>query len=119
MKECTVCGKPNSECHHIVFKSQQKALEHCKYNYIYLCKEHHTGNNSPHKNRQIDVKYKLIFQNMLFEKFTNKDYTEEGIKEILNISNVSVKRLVKIIDKHIDRYKKEDIIRACMGGKLY
>ncbi|MDS1004960.1 hypothetical protein P9J83_15860 [Clostridium sporogenes] len=47
MKECVICGRPNSECHHIVFRSQQKALEHCKYNYMYLCGEHHRGGQEP------------------------------------------------------------------------
>ena len=119
MKICKVCGRPNSEKHHIVFKSQQKGLEHCKENIIYLCPEHHRGNDGPHKSRQIDIKYKLQFQKKLFEKFLKEEYTEKEIKEILGISNAAVRRLLKTIDKHVDKYEREDIVRSCMGGRLY
>ena len=119
MKICKVCGRPNSEKHHIVFKSQQKALEHCQCNIMYLCSEHHRGDNSPHKSRQIDIKYKLQFQKKLFKLFTKEEYTEKEIKEILDISNAAVRRITKSINKHVDKYKKEDIIRCCMGGRIY
>ncbi|RXM53923.1 hypothetical protein DP134_14030 [Clostridium tetani] len=119
MKICKVCGKPNSEKHHIVFRSQQKALEHYQYNIMYLCSEHHRGNNSPHKSRQIDIRYKLQFQKKLFKLFTKEEYTEKEIKEILDISNAAVRRIVKTISRYVDKYKQEDIIRSCMGGRLY
>ena len=119
MKTCKVCGKPNSEKHHIVFRSQQKALEHCQYNIIYLCEKHHRGDNSPHRNRNTDIMYKLQFQKKLFKLFTKEEYTEKEIKEILDISNAAVRRITKSINKHVDKYKKEDVIRGCMGGKLY
>lgn len=119
MKICKVCGRPNSEKHHIVFRSQQKALEHCQYNIIYLCSEHHRGDNSPHKSRQIDIRYKLQLQKKLFKLFTKEEYTEKEVKEILDISNAAVGRIVKTISKYVDRYKSEDVIRSCMGGRLY
>ncbi|MDS1004959.1 hypothetical protein P9J83_15855 [Clostridium sporogenes] len=56
---------------------------------------------------------------MLFKKLTKENYTEEEIGQILDISNIAVKRLVKTINKHVGRYESEDIIRACMGGRLY
>lgn len=119
MKICKVCGKPNSEKHHIVFRSQQKALEHCQCNIIYLCGKHHRGDNSPHRNRNIDIMYKLQFQKKLFKLFSKEEYIEGEIKEILNISNAAVRKIIKTINKHVDKYKKEDIIRSCMGGRLY
>ncbi|EPY2295892.1 hypothetical protein ACXATC_003562, partial [Clostridium sporogenes] len=49
IKYCEVCGKSNGvELHHIVFKSECKPLEKCKYNFAYLCMEHHKGNYGPH-----------------------------------------------------------------------
>lgn len=120
MKECIVCGRPNSEEHHIVFRSQQKALEHCKVNKIYLCSEHHRGNNSPHKNRNMDIKYKLELQKKLFKLFDREDYKyrEKDIKELLGISSAAVNRICKLIDRRVG-YTREEIVRACMGGKLY
>lgn len=67
----------------------------------------------------IDIMYKLQFQKKLFKLFSKEEYIEEEIKEILNISNAAVRKIIKTINKHVDKYKKEDIIRSCMGGRLY
>ena len=50
MKICEVkgCNQPGQR-HHIVFRSQG-GLDF-KLNYKYLCPEHHTGNESPQKER--------------------------------------------------------------------
>lgn len=119
MKECTVCGMHGSECHHIVFRSQQKALEHCEYNMMYLCSNHHRGNSSPHKNRKIDLEYKRNFQSKLYDMFKKDEYTREEVKEVLNISDNAITRLLKPVYSRAGVYEKEEIIRSCMGGRIY
>lgn len=117
---CKECGKGYSEKHHIVFRSQQKALEHCKINIIELCGECHRGNTGPHKNRKKDLEYKKELQEILFEIFGDKEkYTEKEISMLLEISELATRRLVKTLNRHIDKYTSEDIIRSCMGGRLY
>ena len=45
---CKVCGNPYTELHHIMFRSEVKALEHCKLNLVNLCVEHHKGTYGVH-----------------------------------------------------------------------
>ena len=39
-------------------------------------------------------------------------------KEILDIKDKALDSLLKHLIKHNDKYIKEDVIRACMGGKM-
>ncbi|CUO91119.1 Uncharacterised protein [Clostridium baratii] len=45
-------------------------------------------------------------------------YTREQIKEKLDISLKNVDKLLKTLLPTEGKYKGEDIIRVCMGGKL-
>jgi hypothetical protein len=117
--ECEVCGRP-AEQHHIVFRSAAAYMLKVKVNHKYLCNEHHTGGrDSPHKNRQVDLKYKLEMQNKLYKILPNTFYTEKILKDILEVSNGEIRTLVKPLSLYKEGYSKEDIIRRCMGGKLY
>jgi len=72
---CEVCGTSyNVERHHIMFRSEVKALENCKLNYSYLCPEH---------------------------------ITKKEVQEVL-----------KPLRVHKGKYIKEEVIRACMAGKM-
>ena len=83
---CEVCGTSyNVERHHIMFRSEVKALENCKLNYSYLCPEH---------------------------------LTKEEVQEVLKIADKPLNRLLKPLRVHKGKYIKEEVIRACMGGKL-
>ncbi len=114
---CEVCGRPNAEYHHVIFRSQGGLA--FKYNCKYLCAEHHRGNNSPHKNRQIDLKYKAEMQGKL-EKALVKDYYEaEELIQILQLNKNQVKNITKTLIIHKEGYDKWDIIRKLMGGRLY
>lgn len=117
---CKVCGNPYTELHHIMFRSEVKALEHCKLNLVNLCVEHHKGTYGVHgsKGASLNRKLKLEFQNTLEELWDKKYLTREEIKEVLQINDKSLNRLLKRLSLQDDKYIKEDVIRAVMGGKL-
>jgi len=115
---CYICGRENAEKHHIVFKSQG-GLD-IEVNYIWLCYEHHRGNNGPHMSHKIDLSYKKEVQRQLYELF--KEGETYQIKEIAAKIHYNKKRLenkFKDVFNHCGEYKTEDIIRKLMGGKLY
>lgn len=117
---CKVCGSPYTELHHVVYRSENKNLENCKLNFVYLCQEHHRGTYGVHgsKGARLNRKLKLEFQNKL-EELLNKQYlTREEINNILQIDDKALNRLLKRFSIQDDKYIKEDIMRACMGGKL-
>ncbi|NLK23198.1 MAG: hypothetical protein GX309_04240, partial [Clostridiales bacterium] len=67
---------------------------------------------------QLDQKLKLSFQNKL-EMLWDKQYlTREEIKEVLQISEKALDRLLKTVQKSKDKYIRESVIRACIGGRL-
>jgi len=120
-KECAICYKPNSESHHIVFRSQCKPLEHCKKNQIYLCPDHHRGKMGVHGKygHELDLKLKLEFQGWLEETFPLNRYTLEEIRKKLDISQNAVRSLSKLMNIDKGAYNRQEIIRACMGGHVY
>lgn len=121
IKFCKACGTSyNVEKHHIMFRSEVKALEHCELNFTYLCPEHHKGTYGPHgsKGAALNRKLKLEFQNKL-EMFWYKPYlNKEDIQEVLGISEKALNKLLKTLRAVNQEYVREDIIRACMGGKM-
>lgn len=124
MKEihfCEVCGcSYATEAHHIVYRSSVPALSNCKENIAYLCVKHHRDSKvGVHFNKELDIKLKKKFQQYLEESFNLYRY---GIVEIQEILNISVSDTIKLSKHLIARngfYYREDIIRVCMGGKLY
>ena len=61
---------------------------------------------------------KLELQNKLEFLFDKEYLTREEIKEVLKISNKPLDRLLKPIVMKKGLYEREDVIRACMGGKI-
>ena len=119
MKECVICGRPNSEAHHVIYRSECKALIKCKKNLIYLCEAHHRGTYGVHGKcgKELNRKLKLKFQEWLEGIFTKEFYSMEEIKDKLGISTNAVKSLSKLIKQKNGVFDREDIIIACMGGK--
>jgi hypothetical protein len=119
-KECKYCGRPNSEIHHRIYRSEVKALEKCKANLVYLCPEHHRGTNSPHGKygEKINRELRLEFQNWLEINFLKSEYDLEEIQQILGISINAVRSLCKLMKLDKGKYTRETIIRACMAGKM-
>jgi recombinational DNA repair protein (RecF pathway) len=119
IKYCSECGTSYAETHHIIYRRHCKSLENCKLNLIDLCYTHHRDHKEGvHFNKELDNRLKLEFQNKL-EMLFNKEYlTREEIKEVLEIANKPLGRLLKTLTLQKGKYVREDIIRAVMGGKL-
>lgn len=123
-KQCVVCGHPYPEEHHIIFRGQQSAMINCPLNKVNLCYVHHRGDESPHQKRELELKYKIEFQERLEYLFSAKEcYEEEEVKQILLIPKKDARKIVKslctsIVGDEVG-YKAKDIIKQCMGGRLY
>jgi hypothetical protein len=61
-KECYICQNPNVEEHHIFFGRGYRKLSEQMGLKIWLCAEHHRGDDGPHQNREIDLFYKRLAQ---------------------------------------------------------
>lgn len=118
-KCCIVCGKAYSEMHHVIFRSQARYMVNVPINLIPLCIEHHKGNNGPHKLKKVDLQYKKELQATLEKIFIQNYYTTKEIKNILQISESEAGKIVKLLPLGKEGYKRTDIIRRCMGGRLY
>ena len=121
-KRCWVCGNPNVEAHHSIFKSKCKPLEHCELVIYYLCPEHHRSSVGVHgrDGHELDLKLKLDFQNKLEMLFDKEYLTEDDIQQTLGISDRAMKSLSKTLKKEKDgTYSRESVIISCMGGRLY
>ncbi|MGG5463522.1 HNH endonuclease [Clostridium sp. B9] len=122
MRSCRLCGDTfNIQSHHVVSRKQQPALINCKLNQVDLCANCHVA--APyaiHKNGFKELKrLKLEKQREYYNIFTEDYYSKDIIKDILEIKNKEVDMLLKLITPNKNGlYEKEDIIRACMGGKL-
>lgn len=118
MANCEECGAPFAEKHHVVFKSQG-GINH-PINYKKLCLICHRGDNGPHENREKDLEYKLEMQDKLYELFSSEYYDAKIVQKILKMSNKEIYKLLKALTYTPEGlYKREDIIRKLMGGKLY
>lgn len=120
-KVCAICGSSYLvEEHHIVFRSQNKQLIKCESNKIYFCYNHHRGTFGVHgsKGHNLDKKLKLEFQNEL-EILWDKQYlTREDIQQVLQISEKALDKLLKTLQLDKDKYVREDVLRAVMGGRM-
>lgn len=115
-EKCVVCGK-DGERHHIVYKSQG-GLDF-PLNYVYLCDEHHRGINGPHKNRKIDLKYKLAMQKKIEELLPNEYYKLKDLIRLLQINQRQAKSMTKNFKLYKEGYKTKDVIKRIMGGVFY
>lgn len=118
---CKVCGQEGElERHHIVSRKQQPALIKCEKNLASICIECHKGTRGAHGKYQKDIqrKLKLEFQEYLFSVFKKEMLSVEDIKETLKIPSKDALMLVRLLYPKCGLYEKEDVIRACMGGKL-
>lgn len=118
--ECYLCKKDYSytEIHHIVLRSECKPLERCEMNTVRLCKYCHEFLHHDKRGPEKIKELKLEFQNKLEMLFDKKYLTREEIKEVLKISDKPLDNLLKPIVMKKGLYEREDVIRACMGGKM-
>lgn len=121
MKYCKLCGSTqNIQAHHIVSRKQQPALINCKLNLVNLCANCHVlAPNAVHKNGFKQLKeLRLEKQREYYKLFELKYYPKDVIKELLGIKQKEVDMLLKSSKNVAGFYERDDIIRACMGGKL-
>ena len=79
-KYCLICGKPAEE-HHIFKGVKHRSLCDADELTIPLCYEHHRGNMSVHKTKELNVLCEIIGQ-LAYEKSKVADgYTEEAARE--------------------------------------
>ena len=117
-KYCEICGAP-AETHHIILRSECKPLENCKMNMINLCYYHHRDHKvGAHHNKKFNLKLKLEFQNKLELLFDSEYLTKSDIKNCLQISERATDSLCKTILSDKGKFYRQDVIRACMGGKM-
>ncbi len=116
MFKCEVCGNP-ADKHHIVYRSQG-GIEF-PLNFRYLCSEHHRGARGPHKDRRLDLEYKLHMQSKLEDILIEEVYAIEELVPLLNINKGMIKRLFKECKQNHMGLKKADIIFRLMGRKKY
>lgn len=106
------------ESHHIVYRKHCKSLENCKHNLVDLCYIHHRDHKKGiHHNKELNRKYKLIFQNYMEIHFLKEYLTKEEIKEVLEISEHPLDKLLSGLITHNSKYNRNDLIRLCMGGR--
>lgn|GEM_PF-328449 len=115
-EKCIVCGKVG-EKHHIIFKRDGGLDFHL--NYVYLCAEHHRGKHSPHRDMKINIAYKLKFQKEIFKILVKKYYFMDELIKLLLLNPSQARTICKKFKLYKEGYKKEDIIKRLMGGKLY
>jgi hypothetical protein len=110
------------EKHHIVFRSHGGIDS--DLNLIRLPMAFHKGPNGPHQNKAADLILKLSLQDRYFELFSRKYYSLEEIVRMINPHN---KKSRLAIEKQVKKqnvctskgYRREDIVRTLMGGKIY
>ncbi|MCH3963082.1 MAG: HNH endonuclease [Clostridium sp.] len=116
MLKCEICGKL-ADKHHIVYRSQGGV--DFPLNFKYLCPEHHRGKTGPHKNRKVDLEYKLEMQDKLENILCKEFYTLDELVKLLEINKGMLKRLLREYKLYKEGYKSSDVIFRLMGRKKY
>ena len=119
-RECELCKlRPASEVHHIIYRSHCKALIKSNLNLISVCQQCHAKIHRGKESKELNKKLRLQFQNKLEILFDKQYLTEEEINDVLKISQTALKGLLKTLTVYKGNlFKREDVIKACMGGKI-
>lgn len=116
MLKCQICGKP-ADKHHIVYRSQGGV--DFPLNFKYLCSEHHRGKNGPHKNKKVDLLYKVKMQQELDKLLYKEFYTLDELVNLLQINRGMLKKILKEYKLYKEGYRSFDVIYRLMGKKRY
>lgn len=83
-KECFVCKtRYNLQDHHIIYGTGNRKLSE-QYGYkVWLCQEHHTGNNGVHFNKSLDMRLKGIAQTHFETTHTRDEFIKTFGKSYL------------------------------------
>ena len=111
-----VCGRAATEKHHIVKRSKCKALENCELNIKYLCRECHYRIH--HANRyDLDLELRTELQQKLERLFVVDFLSRADIKDVLKINDKELNVLLKTLQCVDYKYRKQDVIKVCLGGR--
>ncbi|WP_406543095.1 HNH endonuclease [Clostridium ljungdahlii] len=116
MLKCQICGKP-ADKHHIVYRYQGGV--DFPLNFKYLCSEHHRGKSGPHKNRKLDLLYKVEMQQKLEKLLYKEFYMLDELVNLLQINKGMLKKLLKEYKLYKEGYRSFDVIYRLMGKKKY
>lgn len=119
--KCYECQREGyTEIHHIIERSHASYMRNVSLNLKNLCPTcHRTGKNAVHKDRGIDLKYKIELQNKLEELFSKDFYKLNQIKEKLGITKIETEKLVKHLGIYKNGYNSKEIIFHCLGDRFY
>lgn len=114
---CHVCDEIASSIHHIIKRSKVPALIKCPHNQVKLCAAHHYSLHHG-SGQKLEERLRLEFLNYLQISFL-KDYIDyKEIKEVLEIGDKPLMRLLKIVVIKNGKYERESLIRTLLGGYL-
>lgn len=88
-------------------------------NFIDLCWDCHQGNQGAHQDSGVMREYKLEVQAYLLETLTESHYLPEDLVKIINLPKKQAYKVARPLFLDNEGYRREDIIRQLMGGKLY
>ena len=90
-----------------------------EYRECELCKLRPASVHRGKESKELNRKLRLQFQNKL-EILLDKEYlTEKEINDVLKISQTALRGLLKTLMVYKGNlFKREDVIRVCMGGKM-
>lgn len=84
-RECYVCGRINTlHRHHIFFGTANRKVSERLGLTVYLCLEHHEGNEGVHHNRELDLKLKRIAQRAYEADHSRQEWMSEIGKNYLD-----------------------------------
>ena len=115
---CAICGGRASAYHHIIYRSQNRALIKCTLNLAPLCDKCHRTIHSKN-GAELDKELKLYLQNEIELLFLKEYIKEKEIRDTLKINENASRSLLKTLKVYKEGYKREDVIRAIMGGRFY
>lgn len=73
-KECYICRTTrNLHCHHIFYGTANRRMSERYGMKVWLCQEHHTGQNGVHFDRQLDLLVKTVAQGVFEEKVGDRE----------------------------------------------
>jgi len=118
--ECINCGKSGYvEWHHVILRSQARHMKTIKLNLVPLCMDCHRGTHGVHSNKKLDIKLKQQLQTRLQTIFINKFYSREEIQTNLQCTDKDMDLILKKLSNYVLGYSSEQLIRRCLGGRMY
>ena len=84
LDHCYVCGALHPHKHEVFFGTSNREKSKQYKMILPLCYIHHEGNDSPHKNREVDLAYKRMAQEVWENTYgTREDFIKEFIRSYL------------------------------------